>query len=171
MLDKSKEQRGGVRASLGMNNIGFLEELVAVSVLSGKTSEQIMEHLTSHSILKALSFTRAGLTWICITYISELMCREYKMLLTLGSLVKPLSNHSFTSGGASTEQTFALSTHGSLMIPTVNSFVALILAAVSLDVAPREMEMPIRGGLWVSILNQLWGVISLFRWLRRCKEV
>ena len=45
--------------------------------------------------------------------------------------MRPLIGHSLTSSGASTEVVLAPSMKGSLMIFTVNPFVALILDAVS----------------------------------------
>jgi hypothetical protein len=53
--------------------------------------------------------------------------------LTLVDLVRPLMFHSSISAGASTDVTFAASINGSLMMLTVNCFVASIFSLVSLD--------------------------------------
>lgn len=62
---------------------------------------------------------------------------------TLGSLVSPLTGHSPTSAGASMEHMFACSTQASLIILTVNPFVALMFRAVSFrppGLLEHEME-------------------------------
>lgn len=69
--------------------------------------------------------------------------------LTLGSFVSPLTNHSSTSAGASTEVELAASTKGSLMIFTVNSFVARMFSLVSLGFfGDSEKQTLNKGGLW-----------------------
>lgn len=66
---------------------------------------------------------------------------------TLGSGVNPLTTHSSTSGGASIEVAFAASKNGSLIMFTVNVFVAKILSRVFLPM-PWKManETPTMGG-------------------------
>ena len=62
-------------------------------------------------------------------------------------MVSPLSVHSLTSGGASIEVTFALATKGSLMMFTVNSFVARMLFVVSFTRGgPFMSEIEMTGG-------------------------
>ena len=87
---------------------------------------------TSHSIPTALSCTRGGFTVVCtwrlgITQDSQ----DHSEGHTLSSGVSPLTIHSLMCSGASIAHAFAASTNGSLMILTVNSFVALIFSLVS----------------------------------------
>ena len=53
--------------------------------------------------------------------------------LTLGSFLNPLIGHSLTLRGLSMEHILACRIHGSLMILTVKSFVALMFRTVSLS--------------------------------------
>jgi hypothetical protein len=67
--------------------------------------------------------------------------------LTLGSFLNPLIDHSLTLGEQSMQHILACWIHGSLMILTVNSFVALMFRTVSLspDVV-RILEKDMTGG-------------------------
>jgi hypothetical protein len=68
--------------------------------------------------------------------------------LTLRAIVKPLSSHSFTSAGASTDVTFAASTNGSLTMLIVNSFVVIVFSRLSLSLlGDKENETLRSGGL------------------------
>ena len=53
--------------------------------------------------------------------------------LTLGSFLNPLIGHSLTLGGQSMQHILACWTHGSLIILTVNPFVANMFRTVSLS--------------------------------------
>lgn len=77
-------------------------------------------------------------------------------VLTLGSLVRPVSGHSLKSVGASIHETFAFSMNGSLMIFTVKPFVALMLPAVSFGPPSgrAEHETEIIGGLCVTYVSR-----------------
>lgn len=118
-------------------------------------------HQTSHSILNALSFTRAAFTrsWRSVNRV-ETQTRSpsiYKRQ-TLGSFVNPLTAHSPIVDGALIEQALACSTKGSLMMLTVKPFPDLMLLVVSLTRSgPLEHEMETVGGLAVTMLNQLRG--------------
>ena len=78
-------------------------------------------------------------------------------MLTLGAFVNPDIPHSPTLGGESIDVTFAFSMNGSLMRFTVNPFVLLMFAAVSLrppsGSCATEMEMS--GGECETWLNKL----------------
>lgn len=73
-------------------------------------------------------------------------------VLTLGSRVRPESGHSLMLAGRSSEVMFAFSTNGSLIMLTVNCFVALMFCVVSfwppLGVMAQETE--ITGGKCVT---------------------
>lgn len=73
---------------------------------------------------------------------------EVKSLeLTLSTLVRPHMAHSSTSGGTSMEAEFAASAKGSLIIFTVNSFVASMFVRVSFGLrAECWMEIVSSGG-------------------------
>lgn len=99
---------------------------------------------TSHSKPMALSLTHGGLTSIYVrvsiavyTYANATWpaaaAAAKRNGLTLVDLVRPLTFHSSISAGASTDVTFAASINGSLMMLTVNCFVASIFSLVSLD--------------------------------------
>ena len=64
-----------------------------------------------------------------------------KNRLTLGSFLNPLIDHSLTLGGLSMQHILACWIHGSLMMLTVNSFVALMFLTVSLSVDEDEKDM------------------------------
>ena len=67
--------------------------------------------------------------------------------LTLGSFLNPLIDHSLTLDGLSMQQILACWIQGSLMILTVNPFVALMFRTVSLSPdAVRMEEKDITGG-------------------------
>src|SRR4051812_35935616 len=75
--------------------------------------------------------------------------RDAETAHTLGSFVSPQNVHSDTSSGASTAHAFACTTHGSLMIFTVNPLLALMFVTLSFKrvrAALRVMEMDITGG-------------------------
>ena len=79
------------------------------------------------------------------------------MVLTLGAFVKPDIPHSPTSGGESIDVMLAFSMNGSLMRFTVNPFVFLMFAAVSLrpPSASCATEMEMSGGDCETWLNRL----------------
>jgi len=84
----------------------------------------------SHSKPIALSLTQGGRTSM------------------LEALVRPLTSHSSISAGASTAATFAASINGSLIMLTVNSFVARMFSLVSLGFrGDKEKEILNNGGL------------------------
>ena len=72
---------------------------------------------------------------------------EENLKLTLGSFLNPLNDHSLTSVGLSMLHILACRIHGSLMILTVNPFVALMFRTVSLSPdAVRKHEKDMTGG-------------------------
>ena len=85
----------------------------------------------------ALSLTRGALTWICKgrrKNIKQVPIRvRWFSKLTLGSFLNPLIGHSLTLGGLLMQHILACCIHGSLMMLTVNPFVALMFRRVSLS--------------------------------------
>jgi hypothetical protein len=74
---------------------------------------------------------------------------------TLEALVRPLTSHSSISAGASTAAIFAASMNGSLIMLTVNSFVASMFSLVSLGFrGDKEKEMLNNGGLCATFKGQ-----------------